>query len=60
MKKGVLLPAGGEWTLREFSLHNNSFFVATNPEQESRVIGRTAQGELFVRLMTDKEKAAVR
>lgn len=53
------LPAGGIWTLKQYNLYENVFLVATNPEHEPRLIGRTATGQLFTRLLTDMEKGLV-
>lgn len=58
MIKVAELPAGGVWQLRPATLHNNVFLIATNPQHEPRAVGRTAQGEVFVRVLTVNEKAA--
>lgn len=57
--KPVTLPGPGDWTLTPARLYNNVFLLARNPEHEPRVVGRTAQGEVFVRVLTDAEKAMV-
>jgi len=50
-----VLPGPGDWTLKAASLYTNIFIVATNPEQKPRLVGRTASGQLFTRLLTPSE-----
>ena len=57
--KPVVLPAGGEWMLTHWLHDSHAFLVATNPNHSPRVIGRTANGEVFIRLLTEQEKAVV-
>ena len=55
--KPVTLPGPGDWTLKPAELHGNTFLLAVNPNHPPRVIGRTATFELFVRELTEREKA---
>ena len=57
MNKPVELPAGGVWTLKHFVVHGNTFILCANPGHPPMLIGRTAQGEMFVRELTPFEKA---
>lgn len=57
MDKQVFLPAGGVWALKHFVVHGNTFILCANPEHPAMLIGRTAQGEMFVRELTPVEKA---
>ena len=59
MNKQVFLPAGGVWTLKHFVVHGNTFILCANQEHPPMLIGRTAQGEMFVRELTQAEKAMV-
>jgi hypothetical protein len=38
-------------------LYNNTFIICTNPEHPPMVLGRTANGQLFVRKLTQTEQA---
>lgn len=54
--KWLPLPTG-TWKIREFQAHGATFLVLACPEHEPRVIGRTDNGELFIRKVTfDEEK----